>query len=45
MVRLGTQYAEADNLTLIKLSPKDSLEEYRKPIIYEYVTEKKEVND
>lgn len=40
---LNTKCAEIDNLISIKLSKIDSLKEYKKSIIYEYVTGKKEV--
>jgi type I restriction enzyme S subunit len=40
---LDTQCTEIDNLISIKLSKIDSLKEYKKSIIYEYVTGKKEV--
>ena len=36
---------EIDNLISIKLSKIDSLNEYKKSIIYEYVTGKKEVTE
>ena len=41
---LDTKCTEIDNLISIKLSKIDSLNEYKKSIIYEYVTGKKEVN-
>lgn len=40
---LDTKCTEIDNLISIKLSKIDSLKEYKKSIIYEYVTGKKEV--
>ena len=40
---LNTKCTEIDNLISIKLSKIDSLKEYKKSIIYEYVTGKKEV--
>ena len=40
---LDTKCTEMDNLISIKLSKIDSLKEYKKSIIYEYVTGKKEV--
>ena len=40
---LDAQCKEIDNLISIKLSKVDSLKEYKKSIIYEYVTGKKEV--
>lgn len=40
---LNTKCTEIDNLISIKLSKIDSLKEYKKLIIYEYVTGKKEV--
>ena len=40
---LDTKCTEIDNLISIKLSKIDSLNEYKKSIIYEYVTGKKEV--
>ncbi|MCI6046301.1 MAG: restriction endonuclease subunit S [Alistipes sp.] len=40
---LDTKCAEIDNLISLKLSKIDSLKEYKKSIIYEYVTGKKEV--
>lgn len=40
---LNAKCAEIDNLISIKLSKIDSLKEYKKSIIYEYVTGKKEV--
>ena len=40
---LDTKCTEIDNLISIKLSKIDSLKEYKKSIIYEYVTRKKEV--
>ena len=40
---LKTRCTEIDNLISIKLSKIDSLKEYKKSIIYEYVTGKKEV--
>ena len=42
---LNTKCTEIDNLISIKLSKIDSLKEYKKSIIYEYVTGKKEVNE
>ena len=42
---LDTKCTEIENLISIKLSKIDSLKEYKKSIIYEYVTGKKEVND
>ena len=42
---LKTQCTEIDNLISIKLSKIDSLKEYKKSIIYEYVTGKKEVTE
>ena len=42
---LDTQCKEIDNLILIKISKIDSLKEYKKSIIYEYVTGKKEVTE
>lgn len=41
---LDKRCTEIDNLISIKLSKIDSLNEYKKSIIYEYVTGKKEVN-
>ena len=40
---LNTKCTEIDNLISIKLSKIDSLKEYKKSIIYEYVTGKREV--
>ena len=40
---LDIKCTEIDNLISIKLSKIDSLKEYKKSIIYEYVTGKKEV--
>ncbi|MDY3893465.1 MAG: restriction endonuclease subunit S [Candidatus Cryptobacteroides sp.] len=40
---LGIKCTEIDNLISIKLSKIDSLKEYKRSIIYEYVTGKKEV--
>ena len=40
---LKTKCTEIDSLINIKLSKIDSLKEYKKSIIYEYVTGKKEV--
>ena len=40
---LNTKCTEIDNLISIKLSKIDSLKDYKKSIIYEYVTGKKEV--
>ena len=40
---LDNKCAKIDNLISIKLSKIDSLKEYKKSIIYEYVTGKKEV--
>ena len=40
---LNIKCTEIDNLISIKLSKIDSLKEYKKSIIYEYVTGKKEV--
>ena len=40
---LNAKCTEIDNLISIKLSKIDSLKEYKKSIIYEYVTGKKEV--
>ena len=40
---LEKKCTEIDNLISIKLSKIDSLKEYKKSIIYEYVTGKKEV--
>lgn len=40
---LDTKCTDIDNLILLKLSKIDSLKEYKKSIIYEYVTGKKEV--
>ena len=42
---LDTKCTEIDNLISIKLSKIDSLNEYKKSIIYEYVTGKKEVTE
>ena len=42
---LNTKCTEIDNLISIKLSKIDSLKEYKKSIIYEYVTGKKEVTE
>ena len=42
---LDTKCTEIDNLISIKLSKIDSLKEYKKSIIYEYVTGKKEVTE
>ena len=42
---LNTKCTEIDNLISIKLSKIDSLNEYKKSIIYEYVTGKKEVTE
>lgn len=42
---LYTKCTEIDNLISIKLSKIDSLKEYKKSIIYEYVTGKKEVTE
>lgn len=41
---LDTQCSEIDSLISIKLSKIDSLKEYKKSIIYEYVTGKKEIS-
>lgn len=42
---LDTKCTEIDNLISIKLSKIDSLKEYKKSIIYEYITGKKEVTE
>lgn len=42
---LNAKCTEIDNLISIKLSKIDSLKEYKKSIIYEYVTGKREVNE
>lgn len=42
---LNTKCTEIDNLISIKLSKIDSLNEYKKSIIYEYVTGQKEVTE
>ena len=42
---LNTKCTEIDNLISIKQSKIDSLKEYKKSIIYEYVTGKREVNE
>ena len=42
---LDNKCTEIDNLISIKLSKIDSLNEYKKSIIYEYVTGKKEVTE
>lgn len=42
---LNAKCTEIDNLISIKLSKIDSLKEYKKSIIYEYVTGKKEVKE
>ena len=42
---LNEKCREIDNLISIKLSKIDSLNEYKKSIIYEYVTGKKEVTE
>ena len=42
---LDTKCTEIDNLISIKLSKIDSLKEYKKSFIYEYVTGKKEVTE
>jgi type I restriction enzyme S subunit len=42
---LDTKCTEIDNLISIKLSKIDSLKDYKKSIIYEYVTGKKEVTE
>lgn len=41
---LDTKCSETDNLIQLKLSKIDSLKEYKKSIIYEYVTGKKEIS-
>ena len=41
---LDTKCSEIDSLITIKQEKIDSLKEYKKSIIYEYVTGKKQVN-
>ena len=42
---LDSRCSEIDSLIKIKLSKIDSLKEYKKSVIYEYVTGKKEVTE
>mgnify|MGYP003300508765 FL=1 len=42
---LDSKCVEIDDLISIKLSKIDSLKEYKKSIIYEYVTGKKEITE
>ena len=42
---LDTKCSEIDALISLKQSKIDALKEYKKSIIYEYITGKKEIND